>query len=726
MPAIIRKYQSDQVEQAVNPVAVRASQTSLGELGQGLSDVGGMFDNWQDEIDTADAKAADSAYSDLIRQELYADQTGFMYSQGGDAVNRRGSVTERLEAEQQRILDDLSPSARRYAASAMEARRQRALQTVDQYTAGQRRNYLNTASEARLVSTVQDAIFNPDLVAQSIATADQELSDLAAREGWSPEVLALKRQEARTEIHSGIIGRLEAADPIRALEYLRANRSQMTGSEVARLEGLLVPAVREYRGRQAGAAAAGQVDPSTFITYRNQGAKRNDPLNDRLVSALNFLPAMGVRMEVISGGQETEAELRAEGAAQGLTGAALTSFIRSHRTGSVRHDHGNSADVDFFLADGTKLVPSNPDHRAILSEIVGRAQANGVTGFGEGSDYMGEGRIHIGFGSPAVWGADGKVENAPEWLVQAYSNKREFGALPPVSGGIESLLEISDPDERAAAINEYKLRTGVAQAQTEARRQQIETAAFEMIEAGGNINDLPLEYRQSIGREAMNSLRIYNERIASGRPIQTDDVTYVQLADMMARDPEAFMSADPMTWRDRLDDGDFQYFVKQRSDMMAGRRDAGSDAPSVSTLRTAAKTALSAAGFSDNDEVQASFESNLLRWSSTFSADQGRAPTPLEMNDRINQMLVPIVIDPSGLRNKQTGRLFQMDYDGSALDPNDDVTPDMLRDGALRINDVSVSNEMIEIFANGFNDRFGRAPTVQELVEGMTATGLYE
>jgi len=706
MPAIIRTYQSDQVERVVNPVATRASQTSLGELGQGISDVGGMFDNWQDEIDTADAKAADSAYSDLIRQELYADQTGFMYSQGGDAVNRRGSVTERLEAEQQRILDDLSPSARRYAASAMEARRQRALQTVDQYTAGQRRNYLNTASEARLVSTVQDAIFNPDLVAQSIATADQELSDLAAREGWAPEVLALKRQEARTEIYSGIIGRLEAVDPIQALDYLRANRSQMTGSEVARLEGLLVPRVREYRGRQAGAAAAtGQVDPATFDWSRvavGGAAARADSFAGldqrfaaRVASMVTAAEADGVTLTITSAyrSNELQARLFADAVAKYGSPAAARKWVAP--PGSSQHNKGMA--VDFGAAGGGLLRDANSREAKWLQKNAER--------FG----------LHL----PMSW---------EPWQVEM-AGSRGGADIEPTAirpSGIASLLEISDPDERAAAINEYNLRTGVAQAQTEARRQQIETAAFEMIEGGGNINDLPLEYRQSIGREAMNSLRIYNERVASGRPIQTDDATYVQLADMMARDPEAFMSADPMTWRDRLDDGDFEYFVKQRSDMMAGRRDAGSDAPSVSTLRTAAKTALSAAGFSDDDEVQASFESNLLRWSSTFSQSEGRAPTPLEMNDRINQMLVPIVIDPSGLGNKQDGRLFQMDYDGSALDPNDDVTPDMLRDGALRINDVSVSNEMIEIFANGFNDRFGRAPTVQELVEGMTATGLYE
>ena len=139
MVATIKTYQRQEVERAVNPVPVRAPQTSLGALGEGIDAVGDTLENWQDEIDTADAKAADSEYSDLIRQELYADETGFMYSQGGDSVNQRSSVSERLEAEQKRILDDLSPRARQRAQSAMDARYQRGLQTVDQHTAGQHR-----------------------------------------------------------------------------------------------------------------------------------------------------------------------------------------------------------------------------------------------------------------------------------------------------------------------------------------------------------------------------------------------------------------------------------------------------------------------------------------------------------------------------------------------------------------------------------------------------------
>lgn len=139
-----------------------------------------------------------------------------------------------------------------------------------------------------------------------------------------------------------------------------------------------------------------------WLKYSNQGATRNDPLNPKLVGAMSFLGDMGITMNVVSGGQEAAGE-------------------GGSRTGSTRHDHGNAADVDFYVGD-RKLDWNNPQDMPILTEIVQRAKANGVTGIGAGDDYMGAGRFHVGFGNAGVWGAGGKGANAPDWLVSAYNS----------------------------------------------------------------------------------------------------------------------------------------------------------------------------------------------------------------------------------------------------------------------------------------------------------------
>jgi hypothetical protein len=121
-----------------------------------------------------------------------------------------------------------------------------------------------------------------------------------------------------------------------------------------------------------------------------------------LINAMSFVGDMGITMDVVSGGQEAEGQ-------------------GGSRTGSTRHDHGMAADVDFYKG-GRKLDWNNPQDIPILQEIVRTARARGVTGIGAGDDYMGPGRFHVGFGTPAVWGAGGKSANAPSWLVEAYNN----------------------------------------------------------------------------------------------------------------------------------------------------------------------------------------------------------------------------------------------------------------------------------------------------------------
>lgn len=136
-----------------------------------------------------------------------------------------------------------------------------------------------------------------------------------------------------------------------------------------------------------------------WLTYSNQGATRSLPLDQKLIDAMAFLPELGVTMDVYSGGQPE-------------AGAGP-------RVGSTRHDHGNAADVIFYQ-DGRMLDWSNEGDIPLLSDIVSRAKAAGVTGIGAADDYMGPGRVHIGFGAPAVWGAGGKSANAPDWLRAAY------------------------------------------------------------------------------------------------------------------------------------------------------------------------------------------------------------------------------------------------------------------------------------------------------------------
>jgi len=162
----------------------------------------------------------------------------------------------------------------------------------------------------------------------------------------------------------------------------------------------MAPIMRPASSATAAIESAAPSAGTNWLSYANQGATRSQPLSDHLTSALSFLPDLGVTMEVFSGGQPGKGE--------------------GPRVGSTRHDHGDAADV-FFYKDGKQLDWANPSDLPIFEQIVQQGKAAGITGFGAGEGYMRPGSMHLGFGSPSVWGAGGKGTNAPDWLRNAYS-----------------------------------------------------------------------------------------------------------------------------------------------------------------------------------------------------------------------------------------------------------------------------------------------------------------
>jgi hypothetical protein len=161
------------------------------------------------------------------------------------------------------------------------------------------------------------------------------------------------------------------------------------------------------------------------VIMQNNG-KRNLPLNSNLNAALNsVLPNLGLTAVVTSGGQVT-----AEEAARG----------EGQRTGSVRHDLGGAADVQFQTTDGRTLSWENPQDVPLLQRAVSELKGQGLTGFGAAGDYMGATTTHIGYGTPAVWGAKGG--RPYQALLDAYN-----GAQTTAASGNGPTVD------RAAAVN---------------------------------------------------------------------------------------------------------------------------------------------------------------------------------------------------------------------------------------------------------------------------------
>ncbi|MDG4675661.1 hypothetical protein P9A16_31670 [Shinella sp. 838] len=249
--------------------------------------------------------------------------------------------------------------------------------------------------------------------------------------------------------------------------------------EVARRMGFANSFLPQFQGggdATAGGSANG--DSPAYLSYANQNATRNRPLSNELASALGFLPEMGITAEVFSGGQPGKDE-----------GGA--------RTGSTRHDHGNAADV-FFSKDGRRLDWANPEDLPIFEEIVRRGKAAGITGFGAGEGYMQPGSMHIGFGDPAVWGAGGSGENAPEWLVNAYNspagNAVAEGGPQTSLDAVNAMATGGQPDQRNMLLANALVSGEQGNQGGMPRQQQLAQA---LMEGHGGEAGLPPEFQRS-------------------------------------------------------------------------------------------------------------------------------------------------------------------------------------------------------------------------------------
>ena len=221
------------------------------------------------------------------------------------------------------------------------------------------------------------------LAAQAISP-ELGANTIASAEGYSPA----QRQLALEGFQKSIPALYPAVDPLNQIGDQRALEQQ------------------DRAKQQAQTAKADQA--TQMISYANQGATRNRPLADGLVNAMEpILNKYGVTMQVFSGGQPSKNESKG-----------------GDRVGKEGHDHGNAGDVEFFAADGHKLMPDNPNDLQVLKAMYRDGYMSGVTGWGEGESYMGKGRIHIGTTTNGVWGKSNHYDSAPQWLKDSFDEVR--------------------------------------------------------------------------------------------------------------------------------------------------------------------------------------------------------------------------------------------------------------------------------------------------------------
>jgi len=182
----------------------------------------------------------------------------------------------------------------------------------------------------------------------------------------------------------------------------------------ASLPSVLSPIPQENKTKETGQGEGGRV----FEDQMSEAEVRKLPISPRLKGVLETAAMdAGVDVRVKSGGQPSSGP---------------------NRTGSTRHDDGNAADLDLYVGN-KKLSPKNAEDLPIFKRFVAAAKSAGATGIGAGEGYMSPdgSRIHVGFGTEAIWGASKTGSDAASWLKDSIggdTNRQASGSTQPQNG----------------------------------------------------------------------------------------------------------------------------------------------------------------------------------------------------------------------------------------------------------------------------------------------------
>lgn len=194
------------------------------------------------------------------------------YDKSRDAIamNLRGRQKELFEQRTATWRPQMEGDMMRYVARESET-----------YTANTTKAYIESAGQTALL------YYNdPSKVDTEIARAQDAY--IVGNPGEPPEATTVAMRQIDSTIRKSIVDRLMTESPVAAQTYFAANMDRFTGSDVAQIERVLKPLVKENQGEAIGKAAlAGsgvRNGPATFDAvmeqvFGDEGGYVNDPVD---------------------------------------------------------------------------------------------------------------------------------------------------------------------------------------------------------------------------------------------------------------------------------------------------------------------------------------------------------------------------------------------------------------------------------------------------------------
>jgi len=712
MVAIIQKVERQFSTQAVAPTEIRGEQKGqmAQALGQGLGAIADMSFEFGEQIAQADGRKALSDFELNARELMYNPESGFMHTAGGNTTGGFGTAQQQLDALRDQALDGLSPMARGYAEQQITNSWNSKMQTMQGHTGTQANVYATETLQMQALQAQNNALTDEASLQTSFDTIYGSLQDEARLNGHGQEWVDASFQSKATEIHTGLIALQASVNPTAALERLRGlDDNQMEAGTRLRLEADLIPKSDEYDGSNLGndyatSLLGGVPSYSVGVDFDLGPGRPNRPnqqIIDVIGASVEEVFGTGARV-VITSGMENEGD----------------------QVGSNRHKHGTAADFKIIDENGQVVLATDPRYQDLA-----RADArNGALGIGFGMGYMSGSHMHMDLNEP-----DATQTN--EWESGAIAMRAELAEIrrnrqPSLGRDYTSndlarayaeFDQIENPIARNAAITAFERRLGDHDKVATQSKVEAGEYALDLIIGGGDLRapgTLTAAQERDIGPAAMTQLLAYQDRQGDA---DTDDAFYVELNNMAARDPAAFMAQDPISWLNKLNPTHWKQFTDMQRTVANGQASGALDASDVTTPL---KWTLE--GFKDDPATQGRIVRMAMEWVNEQKS-LGVNPADADIMRWGMSQTGKISVDPTWVWGGNTefkNGIQGIDFGGETpFDTEDDwdqsAFQTALARGGVKIGSATITPQQGELVLQGLRELLGRDPTPEQYLTAL-------
>lgn len=727
-------------------IDVRSSPEDFGAaIGRGLKSVaaGGMqlADSVQQVNDLKATLTAKDSLTAFEREKMELDygQNGFMTTQGRNAVEGRAAYNQALEELKKKHAPAAGAAAQKYDLAATTAVTEGMRSGIIHSAQGQK-DWAASSSTARMELLKDQALAGydkPDQIKKSLGLGFAEIDAQASLMGWGPDVVALKRQEFSSSVHSNVaIAIASKPNGARAaLNYIKANGAGMEaktkleieeklkpfaadeealgvvneivsgGRKVSQLPGDIVGEVAGVTGRAGGRPTRSKA----FLMSRSAHKDRpGDTLNlddafaDNLAALIQDAPAHireGIRLGSAYRSNERQKELFENSDKTGRMVAYPAGYVKPD--GSIargsNHLHGRAVDLTY---NGARLDKATQEVR----------------------DWVHQNAGNYGLRFPMSWEPwhiepNGGATSASTTVVPARDGVSARSSMPSYSDAMERINQITDPAVKASAIKQlnaqFEMRSKADSANADAAKTQIWT----MMMQNTPLSAVPLELKIAAGREAVSG---FMEFEAKAGDVKTNPVAYSNLSTMAATNPDAFKQIDLTAPEiiNSLSREDWKSMANKKSSILGDERKAREEALVLTTAFSQASNQLEAVGITttgkegkEREETAkriAQFQNALASQMDEFKRAHNKAPNQMEIQSMVNRLLLPVVIKEPGKlwgTNDREAFLFEggMRSDKSTIDV------------VVKVSDIPI--DLRRGIALDLERDLGRKPSDEEIVD---------